>query len=180
MSLKEYRIRFLDGVVDLLWRQWSALGVSSHADADARVILDLDALVVFSSWAARYDERLYDLILSWLIVLGAMVICDVKFNLINIIISTFIFGIGVDYSIFVMTGLIGDQNNKAGSRNLLKYHKTAILLSAIVLIVTVASMLFALHPAIKSVGFATLVGMISAVVLAYVVQPLLFRILNKK
>lgn len=70
MSLKEYRIRFLDGVVDLLWRQWSALGVSSHADADARVILDLDALVVFSSWAARYDERLYDLILSWLIVNG--------------------------------------------------------------------------------------------------------------
>lgn len=120
------------------------------------------------------------IILSWLIVLGAMVIFDVKFNLINIIISTFIFGIGVDYSIFVMTGLIGDQNNKAGSRNLLKYHKTAILLSAIVLIVTVASMLFALHPAIKSVGFATLVGMISAVVLAYVVQPFLFRILNKK
>ena len=120
------------------------------------------------------------IILSWIIVLGAMVIFDVKFNLINIIISTFIFGIGVDYSIFVMTGLIGDQNSKAGSRNLLKYHKTAILLSAIVLIVTVASMLFALHPAIKSVGFATLVGMISAVVLAYVVQPFLFRILNKK
>ena len=120
------------------------------------------------------------IILSWLIVLGSMVIFDVKFNLINIIISTFIFGIGVDYSIFVMTGLIGDQKNKAGSRNLLKYHKTAILLSAIVLIVTVASMLFALHPAIKSVGFATLVGMISAVVLAYVVQPFLFRILNKK
>ena len=33
---------------------------------------------------------------SWLIVLGAMVIFDVRFNLINIIISTFIFGIGVD------------------------------------------------------------------------------------
>lgn len=120
------------------------------------------------------------IILSWLIVLGSMVIFDVKFNLINIIISTFIFGIGVDYSIFVMSGLIGDQESKAGSRNLLRYHKTAILLSAMVLIVTVASMLFALHPAIKSVGFATLVGMISAVVLAYVVQPFLFRILNKK
>ena len=122
----------------------------------------------------------FPIVLSWLIVLGAMVIFDVRFNLINIIISTFIFGIGVDYSIFVMSGLLGDQNSKPGSRNLLKYHKTAILLSAMVLIVTVASMLFALHPAIKSVGFATLVGMISAVVLAYVVQPFLFRILNKK
>ena len=48
---------------------------------------------------------------SWLIVLGAMVIFDVRFNLINIIISTFIFGIGVDYSIFVMNGLIGGKEN---------------------------------------------------------------------
>ena len=122
------------------------------------------------------------IIVSWLVVLGAMVIFDVKFNLINIIISTFIFGIGVDYSIFVMSGLIGDKEAKEAEnkgRNLLQYHKTAILLSAMVLIVTVASMLFALHPAIKSVGFATLVGMISAVVLAYVVQPFLFRKLNK-
>jgi hypothetical protein len=30
------------------------------------------------------------------------------------------------------------------------------------------------------VGFATLVGMISAVVIAYVVQPFLFRLVMKK
>lgn len=116
------------------------------------------------------------ILVSWLIVLGAMVIFDVKFNLINIIISTFIFGIGVDYSIFVMSGLIG-----GGKHNLLlAYHKTAILFSAVVLIVTVASMLFAEHPAIKSVGFATLVGMIAAVVISYVVQPFFFRVINRK
>jgi len=122
------------------------------------------------------------IVISWLIVLGAMVIFGVKFNLINIIISTFIFGIGVDYSIFVMSGLIGDkEGNKDGrTSRLLSYHKTAILFSAVVLIVTVASMLFALHPAIKSVGFATLVGMVSAVVIAYVVQPYFFRLLDKK
>lgn len=122
------------------------------------------------------------IVVSWLIVLGAMVIFDVKFNLINIIISTFIFGIGVDYSIFVMSGLIGDnEDNKDGrAKRLLSYHKTAILFSAVVLIVTVSSMLFARHPAIKSVGFATLVGMVSAVVIAYVVQPYLFRLIDKK
>ena len=73
---------------------------------------------------------------SWLIVLGAMVIFDVRFNLINIIISTFIFGIGVDYSIFVMNGLIGGKENS----RLLGYHKTAIFFSAFILIVTVSSM----------------------------------------
>ena len=120
------------------------------------------------------------IILSWLIVLGAMVIFDVRFNLINIIISTFIFGIGVDYSIFVMSGLVDGQDETKRINTLLQYHKTAILLSALVLIVTVASMCFALHPAIKSVGFATVVGMASAVIISYVVQPYLFRLMNKK
>jgi predicted RND superfamily exporter protein len=114
------------------------------------------------------------ILLSWLIVLGAMVIFDVRFNLINIIISTFIFGIGVDYSIFVINGLIGKEER------LLVYHKTAIFFSAVILIVTVSSMLIAEHPAIKSVGFSTLIGLLSAVILSYVVQPAVYRWLRSK
>ena len=109
------------------------------------------------------------ILFSWLIVLGAMVLFDVRFNLISIIISTFIFGIGVDYSIFVMNGLISGNDHK------LLFHKTAILLSAITLITTVSSMLLATHPAIRSVGFSTLVGLLSAVVLAYVLQPAVYK-----
>ena len=109
------------------------------------------------------------ILLSWLIVLGYMVLCDVRFNLISIIISTFIFGIGVDYSIFVMNGLTAKDAEK------LHYHKTAILLSAVTLITTVGSMLIASHPAIRSVGFSTLVGLLSAIILAYVLQPAVFK-----
>lgn len=118
------------------------------------------------------------ILLSWLIVLGAMSIFNVQFNLINIIISTFIFGIGVDYSIFVMNGLIADRNGHANGNDMLRFHKTAIIFSAVILIVTVASMLFAKHPAIQSVGFATLVGMVSAVVLSYVCQPAIFKFMK--
>jgi len=114
------------------------------------------------------------IVLSWLIVLGAMAIFSMGFNLISIIISTFIFGIGVDYSIFVMNGLVSGGGEK------LHYHKTAILLSAVILVITVGSMLFAKHPAILSVGFSTLVGLVSAVVLSYVVQPAIYRLINKK
>ena len=114
------------------------------------------------------------ILLSWLIVLGVMVLFDVQFNLISIIISTFIFGIGVDYSIFIMHGLI------APDTQLLQYHKTAILLSAVVLITTVSSMLIARHPAIQSVGFTTLVGLLSAVILAYVLQPAIYEKVKKK
>ena len=114
------------------------------------------------------------ILLSWIIVLGAMVLFDVRFNLISIIISTFIFGIGVDYSIFVMNGLTATETSK------LHYHKTAILLSAVTLVTTVSSMLLASHPAIRSVGFSTLVGLLSAVILAYVLQPAIYRRLKVK
>lgn len=134
-------------------------------------------IVLFISF--HYDWRLTllgfaPILLSWLIVLGAMVIFDVNFNLINIIISTFIFGIGVDYSIFVINGLIGKEER------LLNYHKTAIFISAVILTVTVSSMLIAVHPAIKSVGFSTLIGLLSAVILSYVVQPAVYRWLKRK
>ncbi len=115
------------------------------------------------------------ILVSWLIVLGLMAIVGEKFNLISIIISTFIFGIGVDYSIFVMSGLVDD-----GNKQLLAYHKTAVLLSAAILVLTVGAMLLATHPAIRSVGFTTLVGLLSAVILSYVVQPVLYRYLTKK
>lgn len=116
------------------------------------------------------------ILLSWIIVLGAMGLFGIKFNLINIIISTFIFGIGVDYSIFVMNGLVAG----AKEQYLLAYHKTAIFFSAVILIVTVSSMLLAKHPAIQSVGFSTLVGLVSAVVLSYVVQPAIWNLMNRK
>ena len=112
------------------------------------------------------------ILLSWLIVLGVMVLFDVQFNLISIIISTFIFGIGVDYSIFIMHGL-------TSKTQIIDSHKTAILLSAIVLITTVSSMLIAQHPAIRSVGFTTLVGLLAAVILSYVLQPALWRFILK-
>ena len=129
------------------------------------------------------------ILLSWLIVLGAMNIFGQQFNLISIIISTFIFGIGVDYSIFIMHGLISDDQStklKAQSSkfkaqsSLLNFHKTAILLSAVTLLVTVGSMLLAVHPAIRSVGFSTLVGLLAAIILSYVVQPAIYRWLHHK
>ncbi len=119
------------------------------------------------------------ILLSWFIVLGAMAVFDMQFNLINIIISTFIFGIGVDYSIFIMNGLIADSQRSGEKNMMLHYHKTAIAFSAMILIVTVGSMLFAHHPAIQSVGFSTLVGMISAVILCYVCQPAVFKWMKK-
>ncbi|MDR1341343.1 MAG: MMPL family transporter [Prevotellaceae bacterium] len=113
--------------------------------------------------------------LSWYIVLGVMAIFGLKFNLINIIISSFIFGIGVDYSIFIMDGLLAKYRKM--QRPLLIYHKTAIFFSAIILIIVILSLFFAVHPAIHSIGVATLIGMVSTILIAYSLQPFLFWLL---
>lgn len=137
----------------------------------------LIVLLISFHWNVKHALLCFlPIVISWIIVLGAMNIFDQQFNLINIIISTFIFGIGVDYSIFIMCGLTEGPEMSAT----LRYHKTAILLSALVLVITVGSMNFAIHPAIRSVGFATLVGLVSAVVFAYVVEPFIFRKVAKR
>lgn len=111
--------------------------------------------------------------LSWYVVRGVMGLCGLEFNLINIIIATFIFGIGVDYSIFVMTGLLAQARKQGDS--LLTYHKTAIFFSALVLMVVLGSLLFATHPAIHSIGLSTLIGMSATILITYTLQPALFR-----
>ena len=115
--------------------------------------------------------------LSWYVVQGIMGIFGLQFNLINIIIATFIFGIGVDYSIFVMSGLIAKATGE--DTNLLTYHKTAIFFSAFVLMIVTGALLFAVHPAIHSIGISTLIGMSATILITYTLQPALFRYLMK-
>ena len=111
--------------------------------------------------------------LSWHILQGLMALLGLEFNLINIVISTFIFGIGVDYSIFVMEGML--HQCRTGSRDRLDSHKVAIFFSALVLAIVVLSLTFARHPAIRSIGIITLIGMGITILLTYSLEPFLFR-----
>ena len=111
--------------------------------------------------------------LSWYVLQGLMALLGLEFNLINIVISTFIFGIGVDYSIFVMEGLLKEA--RTGEREMLASHKVAIVFSALVLAIVVLSLVFARHPAIHSIGIITLIGMAVTILLTYSLEPFLFR-----
>ncbi|MBQ5827719.1 MAG: MMPL family transporter, partial [Bacteroidales bacterium] len=147
---------------------------------DFNVVLGISSLFVLVVLLLSFRNLAIALIaflpmsMSWYIVLGVMGLLGLEFNLINIVISTFIFGIGVDYSIFVMDGLLGKDNPK-----LLTYHKTAIFFSAVVLILSIASLMFAVHPAISSIGLSTLIGMASTIAITYTLEPFLFNIYKK-
>ena len=117
------------------------------------------------------------MVLSWFMVQGYMALFGLEFNLINIIISTFIFGVGVDYSIFITEGLLSEA--RTGSNDILTWHKVAIFFSAAILIIVTLSLLFAVHPAIRSIGLITLIGMASTIMISYSLQPFVFRQLMK-
>ena len=117
------------------------------------------------------------MVLSWFMVQGYMALIGLEFNLISIIISTFIFGVGVDYSIFITEGLLAQA--RTGSRDILTWHRVAIFFSAIILVIVVASLLFAVHPAIRSIGLSTLIGMASTIMISYALQPFAFWQLMK-
>jgi predicted RND superfamily exporter protein len=117
------------------------------------------------------------MVLSWFMVQGYMYLFGLEFNLINIIISTFIFGVGVDYSIFIMEGLLSEA--RTGNKDLITWHKVAIFFSAVILVMVVTSLLFAVHPAIRSIGLITLIGMASTIMISYALQPFVFWQLMK-
>ncbi len=146
---------------------------------DFNVILGISSLFVFLVMLISFRSLLISVIsflpmfFSWYIVQGLMAIFGIEFNLINIVVSSFIFGVGVDYSIFVMEGLLSGA--RTGRDDILEWHKSAIFFSAAVLIVVVVSLLFARHPAISSIGVSTLIGMVSTILITYTLQPFLFR-----
>ncbi len=146
---------------------------------DFNVILWISSLFVLLVLILSFRSLVLSIIaflpmgLSWYIVQGLMAIFGIQFNLVNIMISTFIFGIGVDYSIFVMDGLLNKE--KLHSHRLLVCHKAAISFSALTLLVVTGSLLFATHPAIYSIGISTIIGMTSTILLTYALEPFLFR-----
>jgi 1-acyl-sn-glycerol-3-phosphate acyltransferase len=114
------------------------------------------------------------MILSWVWILGICGIFGIKFNMVNVVVTTFIFGLGDDYSIFITDGIL--SKHKTGL-NKLKSYRGAILLSALTTIVGTGVLGFAGHPALKSIAILSVVGMISVVTAALIVQPFLFKLL---
>ena len=70
-SLNEFRSELLDQLLDFLWNQWSALGVSGYSASAERRVVDPEPLLLLSLTVCRYDARLFDEILDWLQVNGA-------------------------------------------------------------------------------------------------------------
>ncbi|HRQ50003.1 MAG TPA: glycerol acyltransferase, partial [Agriterribacter sp.] len=89
-------------------------------NADFTSIALITSLLVFFVLLVTYGRielalmAFLPMLVSWIWILGIMGIAGIKFNIINIIVSTLIFGLGDDYSIFIMDGLL--QEYKTGKK----------------------------------------------------------------
>ena len=111
-------------------------------------------------------------VLTWFWATGVMNLMGISFNIFNVIILTFIFGLGIDYSIFITRGLM--QNHKYGHQKLSSY-RISVLLSVLTTILGIGVLIVAKHPALRSIATMSIIGVLIVVLLSFVLQPLIFR-----
>lgn len=112
------------------------------------------------------------LAVSWIWILGLMQLLGIQFNIVNVILATFIFGQGDDYTIFITEGLVYEHTT--GKKRLASY-KNSVVFSALLMFIGIGCLIFARHPALHSLGAVTVIGMATVVFMAYILPPLVFR-----
>lgn len=110
--------------------------------------------------------------ISWIWILGIMALLGIQFNVVNIILATFIFGQGDDYTIFMTEGC---QYEYAYRRKMLSSYKSSIFVSALIMFIGIGTLIISRHPALHSLAEVTIVGMFSVVLMACIFPPLIFK-----
>ncbi len=111
------------------------------------------------------------ILISWVFTTGIMSVLGIQFNVINIIVCTLIFGVGVDYSIFMTTAL---QREHTYGKIELPTYRASIFLSVATTILGTGVLIFAKHPALYSIALITVIGIFSALLITFTIQPLVF------
>ena len=106
---------------------------------------------------------------SWIWILGIMALFGMEFNIVNIILATFIFGQGDDYTIFMTEGSMYEY---AYRRRMLASYKHSIIISALIMFIGIGTLIVARHPALHSLAEVTIAGMF------LLVDPVLLDLLD--
>ena len=109
---------------------------------------------------------------SWIWIIAIMHLFGLQFNIVNIILATFIFGQGDDYTIFIVEGLLYEHRT---GKKMLPQYRQSILLSALIMLLGIGILVLAVHPAMHSLGVVTLIGMSIVLLMAMTIPPLLFK-----
>lgn len=168
-----------DGGVLAIDRKHLQEKLLSNLEADFNTLFFIASIAVFVVIFLFFGSLELTLVtnipifLGWLVTLGLMGMFGIQFNAFNIIITTLIFGLGVDYSIFMTKGLL--EQYTYGSRDMPAY-KSGVVMSALATILCFGILIFAKHPAIQSISIIPLIGLLVVVLMSFSIQPWLFRL----
>lgn len=147
-----------------------------HEDFD--YVLGVASILVFISLVIAYGRielaliTFIPLAITWVWILGIMTLLGISFNIVNVMIATLIFGLGDDYSIFMMDALREEYKYK---KQKLQSSRTGVYLSVITTIIGLGTLIFAQHPALKSIALISIIGLVCVLVISQIVQPVLFN-----
>jgi 1-acyl-sn-glycerol-3-phosphate acyltransferase len=159
-------------------RQMVANLLAEYVHEDFNFIVVFTSFLVFFALFLSYGRieltliTFIPMLVTWIWILGIMALVGIEFNIVNVMISTFIFGLGDDYSIFTMDGL--QQEYKIARQNLPSI-RTSILLSALTTISGLGVLIFAKHPALRSIAGISIIGIVCVFVMSQTIEPFLFR-----
>jgi uncharacterized protein len=150
------------------------------AQSDLGTTLLFTSLLVFLTLLISYGRIELALItflpmaLGWVWILGICGLFGIPFNMVNILICTFIFGLGDDYCIFTSDGIL--ERYKTGKDHT-RANRDAMILTGVTTLLGTGALLFAEHPALRSIGTLSVIGMVCILVIALTVQPWLYRVI---
>lgn len=146
------------------------------------VRLEFERLAVFACLAMMAFLYLFfrrvELVLSvilpvcfgCLVTLGILGLLGIAINLVSCLFVIFVFGVGIDYSIFLMNSALDVYRGRGE-------HVTTTLGSVVICALTTmcsfGALAFARHPALYSLGVTGLVGMTSCLLTAVLVVPMI-------
>lgn len=159
-------------------KQYTANRLAEIIRDEFNTIAWMTSLLVFAALLLSYGRielaliTFIPMLISWVWILGIMGLFGIPFNIVNVILSTFIFGLGDDYSIFTMDGL--QQEYKTGTKQLPSF-RSSIIFSAITTILGLGVLIFAKHPSLRSIALIAVIGIGCVVVTSQVLIPLFFN-----
>ncbi|MDO5105318.1 efflux RND transporter permease subunit [Capnocytophaga sp.] len=103
---------------------------------------------------------------------GIMNLFGVEFNVFSMIVCTLVLGHSVDFSIFMTCAL---QKDYTTGKNELPVYKVSVLLASITTLLAIGALIFAKHPALKSIALVSIIGIFTALVITFVFYPTVFR-----
>ncbi|MBF4464769.1 1-acyl-sn-glycerol-3-phosphate acyltransferase [Flavobacterium sp. LC2016-12] len=111
--------------------------------------------------------------LTGIVTAGIMGIFGIQMNIFSMIVCTLIFGHGVDFSIFMTSAL---QKEYSTGKNEIAIYRTSIILAVITTILGIGAMIFAKHPALRSISSVSLIGVFAALIITFIFYPILFKL----